>query len=257
MVEWREAGQGQAVTLLHGIGSGAAVWHKQLASARSYRLLAWEMPGYGASTPLATATPDAGEYAGQLARMLDAAGAEQTLLVGHSLGALIASAFAARYPQRVAGLVLASPAQGYGSADPATRRQIWQSRQRQVAQGTQQMAVQRAHHLLSQAAGAEDIATVAAEMGRLQARGYLAAAWMLAHDDIDRWLEGWGGGFEVWCGDEDSITPPARCRALAERWAMPYYALPGAGHACYLDQASVFNQLLNRFIREASHERTN
>ncbi|MBS0926809.1 alpha/beta fold hydrolase, partial [Klebsiella michiganensis] len=110
MTGFREQGSGTPLTLLHGISSGAASWHKQMALP-GYRVLAWDMPGYGESPMLATARADAGDYADALARMLDRAGVQKTVLVGHSLGALVAAAFAARYPQRVRYLVLADVAQ--------------------------------------------------------------------------------------------------------------------------------------------------
>ncbi len=75
-----------------------------------------------------------------LARMLDRAGVEQTILVGHSLGALVAAAFAAKYPQRVLYLVLADVAQGYGQAEAAQREKVWQGRQQQIALGGEAMA---------------------------------------------------------------------------------------------------------------------
>ncbi len=100
MTGFREQGSGIPLTLLHGISSGAASWHKQMALP-GYRVLAWDMPGYGESPMLAAAPANAGDYADALARMLDRAGVEQTILVGHSLGALVAAAFAAKYPQRV------------------------------------------------------------------------------------------------------------------------------------------------------------
>ncbi|EGD01141.1 putative hydrolase, partial [Burkholderia sp. TJI49] len=56
-IGYREAGAQQAgrtlpVVLLHGIGSGAASWVCQLdALGASRRVLAWDAPGYGASTP--------------------------------------------------------------------------------------------------------------------------------------------------------------------------------------------------------------
>ena len=118
MTGFREQGSGIPLTLLHGISSGAASWHKQMALP-GYRVLAWDMPGYGESPMLAAAPANAGDYADALARMLDRAGVEQTILVGHSLGALVAAAFAAKYPQRVLYLVLADVAQGYGQAEAA------------------------------------------------------------------------------------------------------------------------------------------
>ncbi|MGF1212126.1 alpha/beta fold hydrolase, partial [Klebsiella pneumoniae] len=44
MTGFREQGSGIPLTLLHGISSGAASWHKQMALP-GYRVLAWDMPG--------------------------------------------------------------------------------------------------------------------------------------------------------------------------------------------------------------------
>lgn len=54
MTGFREQGCGVPLTLLHGISSGAASWHKQMALP-GYRVLAWDMPGYGESPMLAAA----------------------------------------------------------------------------------------------------------------------------------------------------------------------------------------------------------
>ena len=215
------------------------------------------MPGYGESPMLATARADAGAYADALARMLDRAGVQKTVLVGHSLGALVAAAFAARYPQRVRYLVLADVAQGYGQAEAAQREKIWQGRQQQMALGGEAMAEGRAAKLLRAGAREADVATVAAGMRRLRSEGYLAAAWMLAHDDIHRWLAGYRGRFAVWCGEQDAITQPELVQGVALRYGMPYLAIPQAGHASYLDNATFFNQQLLRIGEEVRDECTN
>jgi pimeloyl-ACP methyl ester carboxylesterase len=249
MTDWLEQGNGAALTLLHGISSGAAAWHKQMALP-GCRVLAWEMPGYGASPPLAVEKALAGDYAQALATLLDRQGVQRTVLVGHSLGALVAAAFAARFPERVVSLVLADPAQGYGTADAERREQVWRSREQQIALGGELLAQTRAAKLLRPDASAEDIATVASGMRRLHAEGFLAAAWMLAHDDIHRWLSHWQKPFEVWCGEQDSITPPAQAEALAQRYGVRWQLIPNAGHASYLDNAAQFNQQLLRVMKE-------
>ena len=256
MTGFREQGSGTPLTLLHGISSGAASWHKQMALP-GYRVLAWDMPGYGESPMLATARADAGAYADALARMLDRAGVQKTVLLGHSLGALVAAAFAARYPQRVRYLVLADVAQGYGQAEAAQREKIGQGRQQQMALGGEAMAEGRAAKLLRAGAREADVATVAAGMRRLRSEGYLAAAWMLAHDDIHRWLAGYRGRFAVWCGEQDAITQPELVQGVALRYGMPYLAIPQAGHASYLDNATFFNQQLLRIGEEVRDECTN
>ncbi len=98
-VSYREAcgpeGASVPVVLLHGIGSGAASWVRQLETlGRAHRVLAWDAPGYGDSTPVAARSPVAADYALRLRGWLDALGIARCVLVGHSLGALVAGALA-------------------------------------------------------------------------------------------------------------------------------------------------------------------
>ncbi len=108
-------------------GSCAAAWHQFRfcfvgeAVQRSrltdgHRLIAWDAPGYGGSAALAQTEPDAAAYANALAALIAELQLQQPLIVGHSLGASIGSAFAAANPDRLSGLVLADPAQGYATA---------------------------------------------------------------------------------------------------------------------------------------------
>lgn len=256
MTEFREQGCGIPLMLLHGISSGAASWHKQMA-LNGFRVLAWDMPGYGESPMLAAERANAGNYADALAAMLDRAGVWQAVLVGHSLGALVASAFAAKFPERVIHLVLADAAQGYGQAAPEQREQVWRNREQQMALGGEILAQTRAAKLLRPGARAEDVSCVAAGMRKLRPEGYLAAAWMLAHDDIHGWLKRYTGQFEVWCGEQDAITEPERVAGLALRYSMPFIAIPQAGHASYLDNDAFFNQQLLRINEEVRDECTN
>lgn len=224
MTGFREQGSGIPLMLLHGISSGAASWHKQMA-LNGFRVLAWDMPGYGESPMLAVARA--------------------------------ASAFAAKFPDRVIHLVLADAAQGYGNAAPEQREQVWRNREQQMALGGDILAQTRAAKLLRPGARAEDIATVAAGMRALRPEGYLAAAWMLAHDDIHGWLKRYSGTFEVWCGEQDAITQPELVQGLALRYGMPFIAIPQAGHASYLDNDAFFNQQLLRINEEVRDECTN
>src|SRR5207247_10189362 len=55
-ITYRETGAGQALVLLHGIGSASAGWLCQLESLAGYRLNAWGAPGYG-DAQLLSGTP--------------------------------------------------------------------------------------------------------------------------------------------------------------------------------------------------------
>ncbi|MFX5714251.1 alpha/beta hydrolase, partial [Acinetobacter baumannii] len=64
-VAYRSGGsQGPVVLLLHGISSGAPSWLPcaSLLAAHA-RVIAWDAPGYGSSSPLAQKAPRAADYA--------------------------------------------------------------------------------------------------------------------------------------------------------------------------------------------------
>lgn len=88
--------------LLHGISSGAASWQQQFASlGQNQRLIAWDAPGYGLSDGLNTTQPSAVDFATRLQALVDVLQLESFVLVGHSLGALIASAYASLQAARL------------------------------------------------------------------------------------------------------------------------------------------------------------
>jgi pimeloyl-ACP methyl ester carboxylesterase len=94
------------VVLLHGAGMDHTTWRYQtrrLAHA-GYRPLAIDLPGHGGSDgdPLTT-IEEMGAWVG---RFLDAAEIDRTVLVGLSMGALIAIEAASVDPARVAGIAL-------------------------------------------------------------------------------------------------------------------------------------------------------
>lgn len=76
-----------------------------LLAAAGYTLIAPDTPGFGFS-PAPAGSPDLPAYADALAQVLDAAGVERAIVVGHHTGAALAALLAARHPQRVQCVVL-------------------------------------------------------------------------------------------------------------------------------------------------------
>ncbi|CAN5169148.1 alpha/beta fold hydrolase [soil metagenome] len=106
-----DEGSGPAVVMIHGIASSSASFHFVLPLIEpGHRLIAIDILGFGESPR----PPDA-EYT--LEEHVDAIAAtihslklrEPFTLVGHSLGCLISSRFAATHPSAVSHLVLISP----------------------------------------------------------------------------------------------------------------------------------------------------
>src|SRR5262245_14054220 len=102
-----EAGEGPSVALLHGLGGAASHWTAVAAAlAETCRVLVPELPGHGASTALPAPVPTLDAYADRIGAVLDA----PAVLVGHSLGGVVALRLALRRPQLVRGVVLAGSA---------------------------------------------------------------------------------------------------------------------------------------------------
>ena len=123
-IEHRVQGTGTPVVVFQsGLGDGAAVWQAvQTELGRVTTTVALSRPGYG-RTPMREGSRSPCEVAELTRQFLRASGwSPPYVLVGHSLGGLYQYAFARRYPQEVAGLVLLDP----------THPQHWNTLQRQV-----------------------------------------------------------------------------------------------------------------------------
>ena len=250
IVSYREAGTGPALVLLHGIGNQSGSWVRQLeALGGRFRTVAWDAPGYGESDRLPAESPTAADYAGALAGLLDALGIARAVLVGSSLGALIATAFAASRPERTAGLLLLNPAGGYGLADPQEREERLATRLERLARlGPEGMALEPSPGMLSPTASAEARALAAWSTARIRPDGYTQAARMLAHGRLVEDAARYAGRVLVVAASADTITPPAGCERIARAFPRAdYRLLDGPGHLSYLDAPAIVNPIIADF----------
>ncbi len=98
------------LVLTHGVLNDHRVWLRQARelAALGWNVLAPDLPGHGQSRGEPPASVEAA--AGFLLSLLDAAGVERAVLVGHSFGSLASLEAAARAPERVSHLVLVGTA---------------------------------------------------------------------------------------------------------------------------------------------------
>ena len=99
-------GDGPPLVPLPGIGSRGVSWWPVVDDlAARFRLYVPDLRGHGASAkpPTGYLLPD---YAADLAALLDALGLERPLLLGHSLGGLVALTWAVDHPARAAAIAL-------------------------------------------------------------------------------------------------------------------------------------------------------
>jgi pimeloyl-ACP methyl ester carboxylesterase len=111
-------GAGVPVVCVHGFCQSSAYWEPTLDRlAESGRAaIAPDLPGFGGAADQPGPYTMEG-YADAVARMLDARGISRIVLVGGSMGGVVAQHFALRHPERLARLLLV--ATGAFTIDPA------------------------------------------------------------------------------------------------------------------------------------------
>lgn len=99
MLAFDRRGQGTPLVLVHGITESRRVWDPLLAAlASTHDVVALDLRGHGESA--ATPPFDLMTMASDLRDVLDAVGMAQPLLVGHSLGGMVVTAYAAMFGGR-------------------------------------------------------------------------------------------------------------------------------------------------------------
>lgn len=252
LLSWIEAGQGEEVlVLLHGIGSNAQSWAPLMPLiAGGRRVIAWDAPGYGGSDPLARERPDADDHADALAALLRALDVSGAVLLGHSLGALVAAALTRRHPGLVRALALADPAMGSACPPGAPWPAPVAERLRELETlGARAFAARRAPRLCAAGASPAVVEAVTAAMAAVRLPGYAQACSVLAQGDLLSAVAELRLPGLVFCGAMDAVVPPAKARAVADRWpGATYEEIPGMGHAGYVEDPAAYAAPLLRFI---------
>jgi cis-3-alkyl-4-acyloxetan-2-one decarboxylase len=107
----KDEGSGPVVILVHGIASSSNTFRELVPLLTpTHRVIALDILGFGKSPQPPGATYDLGEHVAAVHATIRSLRLRAPfVLVGHSLGALISSRYAAVYPRNVAKLVLVSP----------------------------------------------------------------------------------------------------------------------------------------------------
>jgi len=106
-IYYETSGHGPAVAFAPGFMGITDIWRSQMEALSSrYRCIAFDNRGAGRSDkPVPRIRYGVERHAADLALVLDHAGVERTVLIGHSMGGNTACRFHGSHPQRVAGIV--------------------------------------------------------------------------------------------------------------------------------------------------------
>jgi pimeloyl-ACP methyl ester carboxylesterase len=259
---------GPPVLLVHGLGGNWTAWLETIpALAEDHRVIAVDLPGFGASAPGLDGISIPG-YARTLERFLDHLGLEDVVVMGSSLGGWVSAELTLRAPERVRGLVLIDAA---GIVPTRAERFKAVSMMRGAELGAPlaprfRTAIASRPRLRKLALKytvanpqrlAADLVLMALPTAPDPGFGPAFAAARRSWSDAwcDRLTEIERPTLIVW-GEEDALLPLRHAREWARRIRGSELAvIPGAGHLPMLERPILVNPLLRRFLgRVGEHD---
>lgn len=255
-----DQGHGPVVVLVHGFPLEHRMWQHQIdALSASYRVIAIDLPGFGASPLPAHAvdndnTMDMDDYARSIAAALDSRKVSKRVhLVGFSMGGYISFAFARLFPDRLASLTLVDTKAAPDTADGAKGR--LETARKVLAEGSDVVAEAMSCKLFARITCLERphlVEETKQLMASQSPQGVAAALGAMARrPDSTPDLASIRIPTLVLVGLEDAITPPFEMKKVAD--ALPqsqYIKIADAGHLTTLEQPGEVNQALLSFLEE-------
>jgi 3-oxoadipate enol-lactonase len=238
------------LVFLHGIGGAARAWCEQLeAFSDRYRAIAWDMPGYGASAPLATVS--IAKLADALQDFLRQIGATGPVLVGHSIGGMIVQQWLLKNPSVASAVVLAQTSPAFGKPDGDWQKSFIEARLGPLDRG--ETLVSLAPILVTELVGddpdADGMVLARDCMASVPEATYRATMLALVGFDLRHALKDIVVPTLLLSGSKDNNAPaPMMAKMATHVPSAKYVELEGVGHLANLERPAAFNAALDQFL---------
>lgn len=248
---------GPLCLFLHGIGGSRRNWQRQLGAIGHHcRAAALDLRGYGQSS-LGSAQSTVDDYCHDILRVAEVLKADKLILIGLSFGSWIATSFAMRHPEMLAGLVMSGGCTGMSEAGASERDAFRVSREVPLNAG--QVPADFAPAVVNVLAGPQASEAVRAEllasMAAIPAATYRDALVCFTNPmekfDFSRLTM----PVLMMTGEFDRLAPPAEIRDLAERILdrakapdVRFEVITGVGHVCNVEGADQYTRTLQNFV---------
>jgi 3-oxoadipate enol-lactonase/4-carboxymuconolactone decarboxylase len=240
--------QGTPLVLIHSLGTDLRLWDDLIPRLDpALRLVRFDLRGHGLSADPAGELTVV-DFSADLAALLDHLEINQAVLLGISIGGLIALDFALRNQARVSSLILADTAARIGTPE------FWQTRMDTLrAHGMAHLA----DSILARWFAPDFAARCPTQFQGLRTlfthnsvAGYTAACAALRDADLRAEVSQIKVPTLVLCGAQDAATPPDVVQELAQSLPNVHFAvLAGAGHTPPIEQPQIMAKQINAFLR--------
>lgn len=242
-----------AIVFSNSLGTDFRIWDGVAERLEDdYRLVFYDKRGHGLSE--ATPAPySIDDHVGDLAALMDHLDIEDAVIVGLSVGGVIAQALAAKRPELVKALVLCDTAHKIGTD------KLWNTRIEAVtSKGIASIAdsiMQRWFSGPYRKPDNPDFVGYTAMLTRTTIDGYAGTCAALRQSDL---TESTGKlKLPALCivGDEDGSTPPALVKSLSDLIeGSQYEIVEGAGHLPCIEKPEKVSSLIRSFLEKIDYQ---
>lgn len=240
---------GPPLVLLHALGTNLQLWDGVVVRLPGHRILRLDMRGHGLSD--APPAPYAmGALIHDVERVMDQAGLREAVVVGLSIGGMIAQGLAVKRLDLVRGMVLSNTAARIGFAAQ------WQARIEAVrAGGLQAIADATLERWFGRTwRDLPELHVLRAMLLATPIEGWMGAAAAIAGTDFYTPTAGLTLPTLAIAGTRDGSTPPDLVKETADLILGSRFALiHGAGHLPMVEQPDAYTNTLRDFLESIGH----
>jgi len=242
-------GDGPPIVFVHGLGATSNVWHGQRTTfSKNYRVITYDRSGSGRSQR-GPESYSIDFWTDELAGLLDHLAVPSAVVVGHSLGSMVAQRFAGTHPDRTRALILAG---GEAVLGPEEKKAMTERARTIEAHGLDAVADAWLTTALSPATREANpaLAGLAREMFLTNdAKTYALHCLALRDGDVRSDHRNIACPTLLTVGDQDLVTPLSWQRQIAAGIANSQIRIiPNTAHMTMLETPSVFNSAVMDFL---------
>lgn len=250
-LSYRESGSGSPIVFFHGMNGDSRSWAHQFASlSEKYRVIAWDAPGFG-SSEVCPATIEGYAKAGM--EFLERIEAASAVLVGHSMGGIVAARITATKGSTVTKLVLSCTHPGYGHKSGNELLSRYASRIEEMKKmPKEEYGRIRASRMVPPDAQPEVLGLLAEISMEARPEGLEAAGRMVQETDNTFFFASISIPVLILYAERDPVVKMDSTAKLIK--ALPsarVEELPLVGHAPYAEDPVTYNRIIDEFAKQS------
>ena len=235
------------LVFLHGFNGSSKSWFYQFTHFDKHKIIAIDAPGFGASKEHQGGMP---EFADEVGKLLEHLEIEAAIVVGHSMGGMLAQLVASRHPHKCIGLFLSCTHNG--RAKPKTEplsKEVQQRINDRINLNDEDFGTLRINRMLSSTPSDCIRSFLVSIAGDIRMEGIKWGGAAIQYLDTSPYLSALTLPTLIVSAQNDIVVKPEALKSLfASLPTADHKEMSGVGHAPYCEDAEKFNHILEQFI---------